>query len=124
MRTSLIVILKLSAIISCMLYFSCAKDNEANIKLDVYPDALTFQPGGEMKTFNISCSGEWQISADGLWPFYGRNGACTDWFEVSPVNGTGDAQIIIQTTEDSYNNNIVLYIKCNKKEMTVTLNQN
>lgn len=123
MKTLLIRTVKLSIILSCLIYLSCSKD-EAEQILDVDQTILTFQPGAETKSFNITTSGEWLITADGLEPYYGSNFARADWCEISPVAGKGNAQIIITTTNESKDNNMVLHIEYGKKEKTVTLIQN
>ncbi|MDR0348498.1 MAG: BACON domain-containing protein, partial [Tannerella sp.] len=121
---ALIKLLKLSVVCCLLLCFSCSTDDDSNRTLDVDQTVLTFQPGVETRTFNITASGEWSITFDGISPYYGPNMASSDWFEISPIQGTGNGLISITTKADSHNNSIVLYIKYGKREKTVTLNQN
>jgi len=117
-------LLTLFVVFSFLIFFACSDDNDSNKTLDVDQTVLTFQPGVETKVFTISTIEEWYITCSGLSLWFGPNIASTDWFDISPVSGTGNAQISITTKDSTHNNSAILQIKYGKKEKTVTLNQN
>lgn len=123
MNSYLIKLFPLLVVLSLPIFFSCSKDSDSDKTLDIDIDIVTFQPGGDTKSFNISTIEEWYVTCAGLDIAYGANFASTNWFDISPVYGVGNAQISITTKSDSHNNSIVLHIKYGKKEKKVTLHQ-
>lgn len=124
MKTLLRRIVKLTFFLFCISLFSCSKDNDADITMEVDQSTLTFQPGVETKSFEITTSEEWNITSAELSHSFGGNFAETDWFRISPVYGTGNATITITTKEDSKNNNMELRIEYGTQVKTIALIQN
>lgn len=92
--------------------------------MEVDQSTLTFQPGVESKSFEITTSEEWNITSAELSHSFGGNFAETDRFRISPVYGKGNATITITTKEDSKNNNIELRIEYGTQVKTIALIQN
>ncbi|GAF03076.1 BACON domain-containing protein [Saccharicrinis fermentans] len=124
MKTLLIRIVKLTFFLFCISFFSCSKDSDPGITIEVNQSTLIFQPGAETKSFEITASEEWNITSAELSHSYGGNFAETNWFRISPVYGVGNATITITTKEDSKNNNIELHIEYGNQAKTITLIQN
>ena len=125
MKISLTTLAKLAILFFCLIQFSCSDNDDSKKKLEIDLTVLTFQPGAETLSFTITTTEEWNIVGTGLTPTYGANIGTSDWFNISPVYGTGNAQVNITTNADSHNNTMTIQIKYGKKqEKTVILNQN
>lgn len=98
---------------------SCSKDEI----LEVDTSTLIFQSGIDTKSFNITATGEWEITCEGLELGYGIP-PTTKWFSITPIGGKGNATITITTKEETLDNNTTLYIKQGSIERIVELKQN
>lgn len=98
---------------------SCSKDDILEIDTSI----LTFQSGIDTKSFNITATGEWEITCEGLTAGYGIH-PYTEWFSINPAGGKGNATITITTKEETSDYNTTLYIKQGSIERIVELKQN
>lgn len=124
MKTPFIQTGKLIFLLLCVANLSCSNDSDDNKILNIDQHELTFQVGIDSMSFEITTSEEWTITSPELSQALGANNASTDWFEITPVFGTGNAIITIITKAESTNNSSVIYIKYGKQEKSVTLTQN
>lgn len=77
--------------IATFLLMGCDKKEEASVdKIE-----LIFTQKEESKEFNISCTGEWHIEADGMEPYLGPNMADVKDFTFAPISGKGNAKVSV-----------------------------
>ena len=104
----------------CLLLAGCEKKDDAD-KVRVDSSELTFSHK-ESREFNISCTDEWHIEADGLDRYYGGNMADVRDFTIEPASGMGTTKVTITLRDEPAENyDVVLKIIGKNNQATLKL---